>query len=206
VTAQSESSQPGRPALTREIIVDAARQMVSTSGLAALSLRKLAAELGVTAPALYAHVRDKADLLKQLADAGFRELLGRYAEIDTDDPIERIRQQSLIYVDLAVADPGLFTVMFMFRPGPLNEPGVEAQLPVASEAFEQPARAIAEAIDAGSIDAGHDPFLTALTLWTVAHGLAQVMLLGVSADPDGRSRLEEAVLGATLRGLHYPPG
>ena len=41
-----------RPLLQREAIVAAARELVSTKGLEALSLRRLAANLGVTAPAL----------------------------------------------------------------------------------------------------------------------------------------------------------
>lgn len=197
-------SPPPRPTLSRPTIVAAALRLVSESGLDALSLRRLASDLGVTAPALYAHVRDKSDLLAAMAESGFRRLIERYAEITTDDPIERITCQCRIYVDLALAEPGLFAAMFLFRPGVLDGPGATDELPAASEAFEPPSRAIAEAIERGSIHASHDPFVTALTMWTVSHGLAQVLLLGVPPDEDGRRRLEDAVLGTTLRGLRTP--
>lgn len=201
----SEHPPSARTALSRAAIVTVALQLVSDHGLEALSLRRLASELGVTAPALYAHVRDKSDLVATLAETGFRELLDRYAEIATDDPIERIRQQCVIYVDMALANPGLFQAMFIYPPGALDLAGPERELAAATEAFEQPTRAIAAAIEAGSIDPGHDPFVTALTLWTVAHGLAQVLLLGVAADEVARRELQDAVLGATLRGLAVPP-
>lgn len=196
---------PIRATLTRQAIVDAARSLVSESGLESLSLRRLAGALGVTAPALYAHVRDKSDLLAQVAEAGFGELLTRCRAITADDPIDRIRQQCLIYVDMAVVDPGLFQVMFRFPPTALGISGSGPTLSAASDAFEEPARAIAAAIEAGSIHPDHDPSVTALTMWTVAHGLASVLLLGVSTDAEARRALEESVLGAALRGLRLPP-
>ncbi|MFZ4434155.1 MAG: TetR family transcriptional regulator, partial [Microthrixaceae bacterium] len=64
-----------RDALTRESIVSATREMLRTTDLDRLSLRKLAGVLGVTAPALYAHVRDKDDLLRAVAELGFGELV-----------------------------------------------------------------------------------------------------------------------------------
>lgn len=200
-----EQPPAARTALSRPAIVAAALQLVSEHGLDALSLRRLASDLGVTAPALYAHVRDKSDLLATLAETGFRELLDRYAAIATDDPIDRIRRQCLIYVDMALANPGLFQAMFMFPPQALELPNPRTELAAATEAFEQPTKAIADAIATGAIHPDHDPFVAALTLWTVTHGLAQVLLLGVSADADARRDLQEAVLGATFRGLALPP-
>jgi len=52
--------------LTRAAVVDAALAIVDARGLAALSMRSLAAELGVEAMSLYNHVRNKDDLLDAL--------------------------------------------------------------------------------------------------------------------------------------------
>jgi len=49
--------------LDQQRIVDAALARVAEGGLAALTLRRLAADLGVQAPALYWHVRSKRALL-----------------------------------------------------------------------------------------------------------------------------------------------
>ncbi|TCO50890.1 TetR/AcrR family transcriptional regulator [Actinocrispum wychmicini] len=65
--AVSQSSRTGRPPLTnREQILTAARRLVDRDGWAKLTIRRLAAELGVGATTLYHHVRDKEDLLIQL--------------------------------------------------------------------------------------------------------------------------------------------
>ena len=84
---------PRREALTRDAIVRAARDMLRTTELDDLSLRKLAAALGVTAPALYAHVEDKEDLLRAVAETGFRDLLGRLEGV-SGDPLERLRESA----------------------------------------------------------------------------------------------------------------
>jgi TetR/AcrR family tetracycline transcriptional repressor len=54
-------------ALTRERILETALEILSAYGLGDLSMRRLAAELDVAPGALYYHVRNKQELLAQLA-------------------------------------------------------------------------------------------------------------------------------------------
>lgn len=62
--------RPGRPAkheaprLTRERVLRAALRQVDRRGVESLSMRRLAADLGVMPSALYTYVRDKSDLLR----------------------------------------------------------------------------------------------------------------------------------------------
>ncbi len=59
----------GRPGLTREALVARALGIGTAEGLEAVSLRRLAQELGVTPMALYRHVRDKQDLINAMTEA-----------------------------------------------------------------------------------------------------------------------------------------
>nr|WP_042196847.1 GntR family transcriptional regulator [Kibdelosporangium sp. MJ126-NF4]CEL22591.1 Transcriptional regulator, GntR family / Transcriptional regulator, TetR family [Kibdelosporangium sp. MJ126-NF4]CTQ89733.1 Transcriptional regulator, GntR family / Transcriptional regulator, TetR family [Kibdelosporangium sp. MJ126-NF4] len=61
------------PALTRERVVRAAIVTADVEGLAALSMRGVAARLGVAPMALYKHVADKEELVTLMADAAFAE-------------------------------------------------------------------------------------------------------------------------------------
>jgi AcrR family transcriptional regulator len=61
--------RPKSPLLSRERIVSAALALVDAEGLAALSTRRLAADLGVSGPSLYNHFATKDDLLEAVADA-----------------------------------------------------------------------------------------------------------------------------------------
>jgi TetR/AcrR family transcriptional regulator, tetracycline repressor protein len=56
-------------ALTQEQVVRRAVELMAEAGLEALTLRRLAAELGVSAPTLYWHVRNKRQLLDLMAEA-----------------------------------------------------------------------------------------------------------------------------------------
>ncbi|MEV6839584.1 TetR/AcrR family transcriptional regulator [Streptomyces sp. NPDC051133] len=55
---------PARTPLSRERVVEAAFTVLDRQGLDGLSMRQVAAELGVTVSALYAHVSSKDDLLE----------------------------------------------------------------------------------------------------------------------------------------------
>ncbi|MEW6223652.1 MAG: TetR family transcriptional regulator [Chloroflexota bacterium] len=67
--APEPTHPPGRPSLTREAVVARALEIGTAEGLEAVSLRRLAHELGVTPMALYRHVRDKQDLVNAMTEA-----------------------------------------------------------------------------------------------------------------------------------------
>ncbi|MER7502157.1 TetR/AcrR family transcriptional regulator [Nonomuraea pusilla] len=87
-------SRPGpgpKPGLTLERIVEAAVQLASTDGIAAVSMVRIAKELGVSTMALYRYVAAKDELVELMMDAGiglpptrqddaeWRESLSRWA-------------------------------------------------------------------------------------------------------------------------------
>ena len=55
-----------RVGLSKQRVVDAAARMVDSEGLAALTLNRLAAELGVRTPSLYKHIGGLEDLRREL--------------------------------------------------------------------------------------------------------------------------------------------
>lgn len=183
--------------------------MLQDSDLDSLSLRRLAAELGVTAPALYAHVEHKGDLMVAVAEQGFEELTAAFDLVDRPDPVDRLHAYGRCYVERAIADPETFRVMFVFRPANMPMTAVARELPAATAAIETPTTAIQEAIEAGAIHPQRDPLLTAMSLWTASHGLASVLLLGSSGGtvllPDNAEALIEDVLTTMLAGLAQPP-
>jgi TetR/AcrR family transcriptional regulator, tetracycline repressor protein len=57
-----------RERLTRERVIDAALSVMDAEGLDAVSMRRVAREVGVEAMSLYNHVRDKDDLLQGVCE------------------------------------------------------------------------------------------------------------------------------------------
>ncbi|GAB2786019.1 TetR/AcrR family transcriptional regulator [Streptomyces chlorus] len=62
-------ARPRKPLLSTDRIVETARELVDAEGLAALSTRRLAAQLGVSGPSLYNHFRTKDEILEAVADS-----------------------------------------------------------------------------------------------------------------------------------------
>ncbi len=93
-----------RPPLTRDRIVEAARALIDEEGLAALSMRKLGARLGVEAMSLYNHVDNKDDVL----DGVLESLL---AEVPIPDPElpwrERLAALARSFRAVAIAHPSM---------------------------------------------------------------------------------------------------
>lgn len=56
-------------ALSRQLIVQEALALLNEDGLDGVTLRRLAARLGVQAPTLYWHIRNKAELVNELGEA-----------------------------------------------------------------------------------------------------------------------------------------
>ncbi len=86
--AGDSSGRTGRPPVTsRAQILAAARRIIDRDGWEKLSIRRLAAELGIGATTVYHHVRDREDLLIQLLNDHAEQTL--VPELP-DDPRERI--------------------------------------------------------------------------------------------------------------------
>jgi AcrR family transcriptional regulator len=75
VAGSAETADHGGPRqrLTREKVLRAALDFVDANGLAALSMHKLGAELGVQGMSLYSHVENKDALLDGIVEAMTRE-------------------------------------------------------------------------------------------------------------------------------------
>jgi TetR/AcrR family transcriptional regulator, tetracycline repressor protein len=74
VTSSTLPDDGERPRLTRATVIDRALALADKSGLDALTIRKLATELGVTPMALYWHFRGKDELLAGLAERLWSEI------------------------------------------------------------------------------------------------------------------------------------
>jgi AcrR family transcriptional regulator len=187
--------------LSRQAIIDAARDLLAAEGIEAVSLRRVAGSLGVTAPALYAHVTDKRDLLQGVADQEGRRVIERIQSIPGTDPLALIRARSLAYVDYAKENPALFKAIFMVWPELTAEPqDAEAVATMATETFQAGAAPVFELARAGLLGSV-DPPLAALAIWTATHGVATVILAGPDFDPQLERSLVETVIDAVIAGL-----
>ena len=111
---------------TKAEILDAAWELVRAEGLAALSLRDLAAKVGMRPPSLYSYFDSKHAIYDAMFLQGNLELLARYEGMPThDDPVEEFRSNARMFVGFTVEDPARAQLMFM-RSIPGFEPSADA--------------------------------------------------------------------------------
>ena len=97
--------------LTRVRIAASALAFVDAHGEAALSMRKLGAELGVEAMSLYNHVTNKDDLLDAVAELLIGEVLKRYQPESSWSWQHDARELAHIYRSVAYEHPRAFPIM-----------------------------------------------------------------------------------------------
>jgi TetR/AcrR family transcriptional regulator, tetracycline repressor protein len=174
--ATTQARDTERTRLSKDAVIDRALALADTEGLDALTIRRLANELGVTPMALYWHFRNKEALLTGLADR-------IWAEIDTA-------------VDPAADWPQQLRGMLESLVRVLRAHRCATQILLSGEKFSSDAalRATETALDVlrrGGFDAVHASELARAALWT---GLMLVM-----STPGFDPALSDAELTELLR-------
>ena len=112
---------------TSERIARAARRLLDKEGVEAVTMRRVAAAVDITAMAVYRHYADRKALLNALADEGFRELAaqltaertaagtntGTNTDADTRSFEERLTRVLDVNLSFSLENPRLFELMFL---------------------------------------------------------------------------------------------
>jgi AcrR family transcriptional regulator len=158
----------------REEILDATTELLLETGHAkAVSIRSVAQRVGVTPPSIYLHFADKDALLDAVCARYFEKLDEEMQRVAADQTstIEVLRAQGLAYVRFAMKTPELYRIATMGE----GRPGGDVDVALNSSAFAH-MRAAVEALMAEGIYPPADSTAKALELWTVAHGVAALLI------------------------------
>jgi AcrR family transcriptional regulator len=99
---------------TAQKIALAARKLLDKEGAEAVTMRRVAEAVGITAMAIYRHYPDREALLNTLADEGFEELAAELkGKRFTGDIETRLAKMADLYLDHALENPKLFELMFL---------------------------------------------------------------------------------------------
>jgi AcrR family transcriptional regulator len=185
----------------RERIAQAALRIFRNEGVAGLSMRKIAADVGVTAPALYRHFENKDALLGEIVASGLHEL-ERYLRpaFEAATPYERVRRLTDRFLDFALEQPNFFEVAFLDPGGRMDRLPEELARPMWT-VFRAAIAEIEACMKLGEIR-DDDPFSTALLIWAAAHGLVTLYRTDRSAvDPEQFRNLYRTSIDRLFRGL-----
>ncbi|GAB20450.1 putative TetR family transcriptional regulator [Gordonia effusa NBRC 100432] len=161
--------------LRGEIITAAMELLTEHGSPEAVSVRAVAARVGVTPPSIYLHFADKDQLLDAVTAASFQQLDDVLATAGEgiDDPLERALAEGMAYVRFAVANPVLYELAFA-QPATFDNGSMVDEV-LATAAFLRLSRTVQALIDEGFYPPG-DVVASALELWSASHGVASLMI------------------------------
>lgn len=114
IQSASLARRERQKAETRQLILDAARELFVADGVEATTMRAIAAKIGYTPTAIYHHFQDKDTLIVELCMVDFRSLAQAMYKIGRiEDPVDRLRRMGLAYAEFALANPSQYRFMFM---------------------------------------------------------------------------------------------
>ncbi len=177
----------------RRRLLDAARRQLVQHGYAHLTMRRVAARVGVTATAIYLHFKDKDDLIHALIDEGMEalHLALEASDVRTASPRARLESLSRALIAFGLANPEYYEIMFLQHPERMSRFPADMYRR-ARRNLERFGEAVEPFVKEG------DPMLATHALWCLLHGTISLRLSGrldASLDPDRFT--DEAV----IRGL-----
>lgn len=178
------------PAKTsQDDIAKAALSLLETRGPAALSMRNLAAKLGVNASSLYHHVPNKEALERMLAEEGARLLLEKLeAETEQISVLKALQTTAWTYLAFSSERPALYDLMLAPRPPREAGPG--------------PSKDLWNFVLArvGAVTGREDDTAAAVAFWSFLHGFISLERSGLFGLSGPRGGLEVG-LSALMEGF-----
>lgn len=164
------------PSDTPDRIEKAALELFRRDGLTQVSMRKIAAEVGVTATALYRHYANKAEIVAGLVSKGFRTFSHYLQRESHPDPFTQLMAAGAGYRDFAHEHPHAYWLMFLTDWGDLLGENCAEATNEADGSFFVLVRMVAACQAAGQLRGDVPPEMLAHSIWSVTHGQASLWL------------------------------
>lgn len=192
----------------RETALNATRRLLLHEGPAALSMRRIAREVGSSTTVLYTLFGGKQQLIDALWIDGMYRLADaqQAAAASTSDPTARLRALGEAYRIFALDDPDTYRLLFAgavpgYQPSPealtLGRRSMTPLADAVQATLPPPDPADPEA----HVRTRAQADITAATLWATIHGVVSLELAGHFSADEGRAVATQAMTAIAI-GLH----
>ncbi len=185
----------------KQALVRAAREILRGEGADALSLRAIAAAVGVSHMAPYAHFKNKKELLQAVAASGFDELTERMLKAKSRTTRDRdlALNYGIEYMGFAMENPEFYRIMLsqVDPAGRRKRPADGGKEAAAKKGVEKKTTSEELRVSAGRpfkllhgafMKRGKDKKIAlarALGAWSIVHGMAALLIDGHIVVPEG---------------------
>lgn len=188
-TPYAAAHAEGKRAL-RTLALDTASTLLEQHGPVALTMRRIAAEMGCSTTVLYTIFGGKSGIAETLWREGFARLRTALAEARGPDPLARLAAMGHAYRRNALANRAYYSIMFQ-RPIPGFQPSEQARAE-SLEPLNVLADAVADCLDAGVFERGAPDYI-ARVLWAASHGAVSLELADYEGATDAEQRFDDLI-------------
>jgi AcrR family transcriptional regulator len=188
----------------RTEIVEAAMRLLETLPVQSLSLRAIAREAGITAPAIYMHFGSRNEIILEVIRTAWRDLAQAMRVEDEraepQGPVAQLRAQVHSYLSYALASPTRYELLFTLQPDPVLMHAAPQDQPTRP-VYDVLEEAVKKCIGFGVPFILDDVFDMTVFIFVIAHGRVALShaVSGIDfSDPDVIRSYVDTVLDAIV--------
>jgi AcrR family transcriptional regulator len=168
------------------MLVEAAARVLAEEGPAALTSRRLAAEIGTSTMVVFSRFESMAEVRWAVREEGFARLNARLDALpDSDDPVADLVAAGEVFFASGVANPHLYRAMFLDRPPEDDNLGAGT--------YERLVSLVGRCVTAGRFAAEQEVLVQvwAAQMWSMRHGMVIMTVAELLPDEQARFVLSD---------------
>ncbi|WP_246186720.1 TetR/AcrR family transcriptional regulator [Microlunatus speluncae] len=177
----------------RERMLAASLTVLAAEGSAAVTARRLAAEVGVSTMAVYTHFGGMDGVWHSIVETGCRQLVAGFETVgESRDPVADVAAFGSVYVLRGLTEPEMYRAMF-------TDPRLSEYTDVlADEALDRLVEAVGRCAGGGRLDAMDRRAVEGLAyqLWLLWHGAVSLALVGMLKPKQVRQSVTDGMISA----------
>jgi AcrR family transcriptional regulator len=160
----------------RSLILEESMKLFVEEGFSKVSVRKIAERVQYSPTTLYLYFKDKNEILFYCCESGFKKMLEHNIALGLiSDPIERLHQMGVNYLNFGLENPEYYDLMFI-QEAPMSALiDMGAGWSSGDQALEALKMIVQDAMDKGVLVPAKVETV-AMAVWSMVHGLVSLAI------------------------------
>jgi AcrR family transcriptional regulator len=168
------------------MLVETAARILGEEGPAALTSRRLAAEIGSSTMAVFSRFENMAEIRRAVREEAFARLNARLDALPaSDDPVADLVAAGAVFFAAGVANVHLYRAMFLDPPSEDDDLGAGT--------YQRLVALVRRCVTAGRFPAARESLIPvwAAQVWSMRHGMVTMTVAGLLPDQQARFVLDD---------------
>jgi AcrR family transcriptional regulator len=160
----------------RTLILEASMKLFVEEGFSKVSVRKIAERIQYSPTTLYLYFKDKNEILFHCCESGFEKMLSQNTTLALiSDPIERLHQMGVNYLNFGLENPEYYDLMFI-QDAPMSAlHDMGAGWSSGDQSLESLKMIVQDAMEKGLLVSAKVETV-AMAVWGMVHGLVSLAI------------------------------